>query len=262
MSANDLRHHTVVFVHAHPDDEAIFTGATISTLARRGARVVLVMATSGDAGTPLAPLPGGVDVATHRARELETACERLGVSRLVRLGRRDSGLPGWTTQDHPRALVRADAAALARRIADLCEAEGADALVHYDGDGITTHPDHRTVHRIGSLAASWTGVTEYEATIDREYLHFTGQHLVDGGDLPGRREAGRVTAEITTAVAADAAALAAKRSAMAAHASQIGAEHLDAPWFAEAYGLEWYRRIGRAGVLERLGNAHALALPA
>ena len=41
---------TVVFLHAHPDDEAIFTGGTMRLLADAGHRVVLVLATSGELG--------------------------------------------------------------------------------------------------------------------------------------------------------------------------------------------------------------------
>ena len=39
---------TVVFFHAHPDDEAIFTGGTMALLAAAGWRVVLVVATAGE----------------------------------------------------------------------------------------------------------------------------------------------------------------------------------------------------------------------
>jgi len=42
---------TAVVVHAHPDDEAIFTGATIHQLVEQDVRVVLVTATSGEAGS-------------------------------------------------------------------------------------------------------------------------------------------------------------------------------------------------------------------
>src|SRR5512141_922732 len=93
---------TVVVVHAHPDDEAIFTGATIRRLADRGARVVLVTATAGELGTPRIPLPRGQTIGDVRRRELEAAAEELGVARLVLLGRRDSGLAGWDSTEHPR----------------------------------------------------------------------------------------------------------------------------------------------------------------
>ena len=247
---------TVVVVHAHPDDEAIFTGATIRRLADRGARVVLVTATAGEMGTPRQPLPRGVDLATVRRREVEAAAETLGVARLVLLDRRDSGLPGWSSTAHPRALVQADLAGLARTIASLVEAEQAEAVVAYDADGIYGHPDHIAVHLLGRYAATLTGVTWYEATVDREHLHFAGEHLLD--DAGGRRRYGRVTAEITTAVAATPEELAAKCTAMLAHASQIGPDMLDGPGFAETYELEWFVRRGRPALLETLGNAHAL----
>ena len=258
--ADRLDGRTVVVVHAHPDDEAIFTGATIRRLADRGARVVLVTATAGEMGTPLAPLPRGMDIAAVRKAELEQAAGELGVARLVLLGRRDSGLPGWTSMEHARALVRSDLQALSRTVAALVEAEQAEAVVAYDADGIYGHPDHVAVHLVGRYAALLAGVTSYEATVDREHLHFAGAHLLDDASpTASRRTYGRVTAEITTAVAATPSELAAKRAAMAAHRSQIEPAALDAPDFAETYELEWFVRRGQPALLETLGNAHAVA---
>ena len=249
---------TVVMLHAHPDDEAIFTGATIRRLADRGARVVLVTATAGELGSPRTPLPPGRDVAQVRRAELEHSAEELGVARLVLLGRRDSGMTGWESNADPRALVRADLRALSSTIAQLAERESAEAVVAYDADGIYGHPDHVAVHLVGRHAAQLAGVTSYEATVDREHLHFAGAHVLDAAAAtPGRY--GRVTAEISTAVAATPDELEAKARAMAAHASQIDPETLTGPAFAEAYELEWFLRRGPVAVLEQLGNAHALA---
>ena len=250
----DLTGRTVVVVHAHPDDEAIFTGATIRRLADHGARVVLVTATSGELGTPRIPVAG--PIAQVRVAELERAAEILGVSRLVLLGRRDSGLAGWDSGRDPRALVRADLPAVARSLADLVVAERAEAVVGYDADGIYGHPDHLAVHLLARHAAGLAGVTSYDATVDREHLHFAGEHVLDGAGGP--RTYGRVTAEISVAVAASPYELAVKREALLAHASQIGPETLTAQ-FQETYELEWYLRRGPRGVLEDLGNAHALA---
>src|SRR6478672_6524235 len=88
----DLRGRSVVVVHAHPDDEAIFTGATIRRLADSGARVVLVTATGGELGEPRVPLRGRT-LGQVRTEELEHAADLLGVQRLVLLGKRDSGIP-------------------------------------------------------------------------------------------------------------------------------------------------------------------------
>jgi LmbE family N-acetylglucosaminyl deacetylase len=246
---------TVVVVHAHPDDESIFTGATIRRLADRGARVVLVTATAGEMGTPRTKLPKGQDLAAVRRREVEAAAEHLGVARVVLLGRRDSGLPGWESTSHPQALVQSDLQGLARTVAALAEAESAEAVVAYDADGIYGHPDHVAVHLIGRHAAALAGITSYDATVDREHLHFAGDHLLD--DAGGHKRYGRVTAEITTAVAATPSELAAKRAAMLAHASQIGPEAFGED-FAETYELEWFVRRGQPALLETLGNAHAL----
>ena len=60
-------------LHAHPDDEAIFTAATMHRLARRGARVVLVTATAGELGPVLRPLRRGETLPGRRRAELERA---------------------------------------------------------------------------------------------------------------------------------------------------------------------------------------------
>jgi LmbE family N-acetylglucosaminyl deacetylase len=251
----DLTGRTVVVVHAHPDDEAVFTGATLRRLADRGARVVLVTATCGELGTPRTPLRGRT-VGQVRAGELERAAELLGVSRLVLLGRRDSGLPGWESGQHPKALVRADLPAVARTLAALAEQEGAEAVVGYDADGVYGHPDHVAVHLVARHAAGLAGVTSYDATVDREHLHFAGAHVLDSAG--GSRSYGRVTAEISVALAASPRELEAKRQALLAHASQID-EQLLGDRFEETYELEWYVRRGPRALLEDLGNAHALA---
>ena len=142
-----LQGRTAVVLHAHPDDEAIFTAVTAHRLARAGARVVLVTATAGELGPVLRPLRAGETLAARRRAELEAACEVLGIARLVLLGHRDSGMAGWADNDHPDALAAADPDTLARRLAELCAAESAEALVHYDPHGIYGHPDHVAVHR-------------------------------------------------------------------------------------------------------------------
>jgi LmbE family N-acetylglucosaminyl deacetylase len=251
----DLTGRTVVVVHAHPDDEAVFTGATVRRLADHGARVVLVTATAGELGTPRVPLLGRPNGQARKA-ELERAAELLGVARLVLLGRRDSGLPGWESGQHPRALIRADLPALARTLAALVESERAEAIVGYDADGIYGHPDHIAVHLLARHAAGLAGVTSYDATVDREHLHFAGEHVLDGAG--GNRSYGRVTAEISVAVAATPRELAVKRAALLAHASQID-EVMLGDRFTETYELEWYLRRGPRALLDDLGNAHALA---
>jgi LmbE family N-acetylglucosaminyl deacetylase len=237
-----------VLLHAHPDDEAIFTAATMHRLAAAGARVVLVTATAGELGPVLRPLRPGETLAARRRAELERACELLGVARLVLLGHRDSGMAGWDANGHPDALATAPVDAVARRLADLCAAESAEALVHYDPGGIYGHPDHVAVHRVGAAAAALAGVTAYEATVDRSRPRSRRAHLVD------RAAAGTPVgwAAPDTVIEAGPAELRAKRAAMAAHGSQVPREAVRLSGFHAAYGREWFRRGPGSGLLDEV----------
>ncbi|MQA06528.1 MAG: GlcNAc-PI de-N-acetylase [Streptosporangiales bacterium] len=254
----DLRGHTVVVLHAHPDDEAIFTGITMRRLADSGARVVLVTATTGDLGEVLVPLRPGETVAARRAAELERAADLLGAQRLVLYDYRDSGLAGTTDAG---ALCRVEVPAVAGRLANLLAEENAAALVSYDSRGIYGHPDHVAVHQIGGTAAQLVGVPSYESTIDREHLHFAGPdtHLVHAASRATAETFGHVTAEISLAIAGTPRELAIKRTAIATHASQVRPEAVTHEAFDDAYQIEWYLRTGAPGVLDLLGNVHAFA---
>ncbi|MGO1878671.1 MAG: PIG-L family deacetylase, partial [Brevibacterium yomogidense] len=76
---------TVLFVHAHPDDESIATGGTLAHLVRAGARVVVLTATRGEGGEvigeQLAHLAGDRQgLAAHREGELAAAMRAVGVT--------------------------------------------------------------------------------------------------------------------------------------------------------------------------------------
>jgi N-acetyl-1-D-myo-inositol-2-amino-2-deoxy-alpha-D-glucopyranoside deacetylase len=257
----DLRGHTVLVLHAHPDDEAIFTGITLRRLADAGARTVLVVATAGELGTSRVPLRVGETVPERRIAELEQAAELLGVARLALLGCRDSGLPGWASGSHTRALAAADPLQLAATVARLAADEDATTVVHDDEQGIYGHPDHRATFRVGATAAELLGLSAYRMTVDREHLHISARdrHLVHGAARAAAVPFGRMTAEIPLAIAGTAAELQTKRAAITAHASQVADADVPADGFADAYGLEWFRRSGPPGVLDALGNAHIFA---
>ncbi|MDD2858054.1 MAG: PIG-L family deacetylase, partial [Candidatus Nanopelagicales bacterium] len=102
---------TLVFVHAHPDDEALLTAGTMARAAAAGQRVVLVVATDGAAGLARSELVD--DLASVRSAELEQAAAVLGVHRLVALGYPDSGLDGEVVH----GFASADRFTVARRIA-------------------------------------------------------------------------------------------------------------------------------------------------
>lgn len=253
---------TIVFVHAHPDDEAIFTGGTMVRLAEAGHRIVLVVATGGELGeTPEALDEPAATLGARRRRETEAAARLLGIHRVVQLDYRDSGMAGDPANDDPASFWSADVDVAAKSLATVLEEEAATVAVGYDDFGIYGHPDHVQVHRVTRRAAEMAGVpTVYEATVDREYLHFVETHLVEEAVLTGdlglvRSHIGVPTVAIATTVDVR-RVLGTKRAAMAAHASQIpestSALRLPEDRFADVYGWEWYVRTGPPGPLDGL----------
>ena len=246
---------TAVFFHAHPDDETIATGGTMARLAARGHRVVLVTATAGELGEfPEGFLEPGEDLASRRARELEEACDILGVARHVCLGYGDSGMAGEPTNDAAGSFWQADVEEAARTLADLLHEERADAFTTYDENGVYGHPDHIQVHRVGLRAAALAGVPRvFMATMNRDHIRRLTEQAADLGvaladdDRPAVDELGVEGDRITTAVDVM-EYLDTKREAMRAHASQIAETSffLSVPddVFAAIWGTEWYVRQG------------------
>ena len=144
---------TIVFVHAHPDDEASGTAGSMARASDEGHRVVLVVATDGDHGVPPADLADGRTVAEHRREEVAQSAKVLGVSRVAWLGYADSGMTGWPQNAAPDALMNADVDDAARALASVLDAEDADIVTGYDWHGGYGHPDHVMVHRIVRRAA-------------------------------------------------------------------------------------------------------------
>ena len=105
---------TIVFVHAHPDDEAGLTGGSMARAAAEGHRVVLVVCTDGELGETPDDLADGETLVDRRASESAAAAEALGIARVRWLGYRDSGMTGWAQNDDPDAFCQADLDAAAR----------------------------------------------------------------------------------------------------------------------------------------------------
>jgi LmbE family N-acetylglucosaminyl deacetylase len=245
---------TVVFFHAHPDDEAIFTGGTIAHLTDVGCRVIVVVATSGDGGEGSGR--NRAELAACREAETMAACSLLGVAEVAFLRYGDSGIAADTA--HADAFASAHVELAARELADRCLAWKPDAMVVYDEGGIYPHPDHLQAHLVGARAARLARIpTLYQATVDHEYLHFVETHLIEeaAAALPVPSSVGVPTVMIATTVAVG-RQLDRKRLAMGAHASQIP---IDAPVlrlndanFQAVYGYEWYLRDGPPSCLDQL----------
>ncbi|MGO9028666.1 MAG: PIG-L family deacetylase [Acidimicrobiales bacterium] len=244
---------TVVFLHAHPDDEAIATAGTMAGLAADGHRVVLVTATGGELGeVPEGLLAEGETLAARRAVELGEAARILGVARHEFLGYLDSGMEGEPANTRPGCFAMADVDEAADRLAAILEDEAADVVVAYDEHGGYGHPDHVQVHRVGLRAGELAGTPGiFMATMDRDYLQSLRALADDSSWAPSEEMAAgmetmgepgsRISTEVDVTRWIDA-----KRQAMRAHASQIGETSffLSMPdeVFVEVWGREWYIR--------------------
>ena len=148
---------TIVFVHAHPDDEASGTAGSMARASDEGHRVVLVVATDGDHGVPAAGLADGRTVADQRHEEVAESARVLGVSRVAWLGYADSGMTGWPQNSAPDALMNADVDEAAKALVSVLDQEDADIVTGYDWHGGYGHPDHVKVHHVARRAAELAG---------------------------------------------------------------------------------------------------------
>lgn len=230
---------TLLFVHAHPDDETIVTGATMAASAAAGARVVLLSCTRGELGEVIPPelahlevkagnAADGMELAAEREGELAAALVALGVQEHLWLGQgltapaggpvifRDSGMQ-WGSDGRamaasrvlPGSFSRAPLAETAELLAAAIQELQPTIVITYAADGGYGHPDHVRTHQVTMAAlrraadsassTSWVVPTVYTIVSDR----------------PERPlEAGVVR----LAVEGD---LAAKTAAMEAHKTQI-----------------------------------------
>jgi LmbE family N-acetylglucosaminyl deacetylase len=247
---------TLVFFHAHPDDEAIATGGVMAKASAAGHRVVLITATRGENGEVDDDfLDPGEQLWERRVKETAEAARVLGVHRQEFLGYVDSGMMGTPTNDAKESFWQADLDEAAKRLATILDEEQADVLTVYDSNGAYGHPDHIQVHRVGVRAAELAGTAEvYESTLNRDHMMRLMEMARDAGDVPaedvpteldenfGTRE-DLITTFVDVADVVDV-----KRSAMRAHASQIAETSfflaMPDEVFQVAFGTEWYVHRG------------------
>ncbi|MFD9739932.1 N-acetyl-1-D-myo-inositol-2-amino-2-deoxy-alpha-D-glucopyranoside deacetylase [Umezawaea sp. NPDC059074] len=188
----------LLLVHAHPDDESLWTGGTIARYAATGAHVTVVTCTLGEEGEII---PAGLrelaadaadQLGGYRVAELRSACAALGVTDhrfLGGIGRwRDSGMVGVPSNDHPRAFVKGSIEEQAATLADILRQVKPHVVVTYDAFGGYGHPDHIRAHEI-TMAA-----TAAVPDVDRVFYAVTSRDATDRGaaalaalpDLPFR----------------------------------------------------------------------------
>ena len=246
---------TLVAVHAHPDDEAIFTaGATLWAQAQ-GYRTVLLTCTNGRLG--IDPQGRGGDVVGHdseatrarRATELREAAVAAGIDRLVMLDYDDSGMAGWPGSDAPAVFTSQRVASVAERIAALLREESAEVVLTYDPNGFYGHPDHIMTHR-ATMAA-----VQDAPTVQRVYYPVLPHHVValarELGESHGIavpawvRDAQGVADSDIDVTLPTASFSPRKQLAIALHASQIDNAEivgLEPLRFESLFGTEYYQR--------------------
>jgi N-acetyl-1-D-myo-inositol-2-amino-2-deoxy-alpha-D-glucopyranoside deacetylase len=256
----------ILFVHAHPDDETIGTGATMARYAAEGAHVTLVTCTLGEEGE--IHVPAYTQLAADQADqlggvrifELAKACRALGVSDQRFLGGagrfRDSGMMGTSANEHPRAFWGADLDAAATHLLDVMREVRPQVVVTYDPNGFYGHPDHIQAHRVAMRACEmaaaegigpakiyWTavprsvlaaGMAEFGESAENP---FAGVENVE--DLPFGTPDEQIAARVEGTKWADE-----KSAAIRAHATQIPPDSwlmtMAGNFGAEFMGVEYY----------------------
>ncbi|MFT3888041.1 MAG: glycosyltransferase [Arachnia sp.] len=181
----------VAFLHAHPDDETLASGALIAHLADEGIEVAVLTATRGEQGEvvpgPLSRLVGTAELEIRREAELAGALAELGVRRHAYLGAaparadgeprryRDSGMR-WVTptvagpadDSTEDSFCRADLDEAVADAVSFLHATGATLVVSYDDDGGYGHPDHVRMHQVARRAATELGLPFAALTTHRD----------------------------------------------------------------------------------------------
>ena len=140
-------------IFAHPDDETFRAGGTLALLARRGARVQVLTATRGQAGSRgNPPLCAPEELPAAREAELRCACAALGLPPPILLDYQDG------------QLAAADPEALIAEILLIIRELHPQMILTFGADGLSGHPDHIAIglaatevfHRAEDVSALYT----------------------------------------------------------------------------------------------------------
>ncbi|MCM2424941.1 PIG-L deacetylase family protein [Streptomyces sp. RKAG337] len=133
----------VVIVAAHPDDEVLGFGGSISLLASAGVELTVVSVTDGERSHPDSRVVSGAALAAIRAVETREALDELGAdrARVIRLGIPDTDVAGHEVL-------------LAAELTDILSG-AALCVAPWTGD---LHADHEAAGRAALRAAGAAGV--------------------------------------------------------------------------------------------------------
>lgn len=249
---------TIVFFHAHPDDESSQTSGSMARASAEGHRVVVVYATNGDHGEVPDDLEPGETLVDRRRKEAAASARATGTHRVAWLDFVDSGMTGWEQNSDPASFHNAELDVAADRLVAILDEEDADIVTGYDWHGGYGHPDHIKVHQVLHRAADRAARRPrvLEVTMNRDAMRrmlaaappeARGEFDPDGPADDGN-PIGSPEAEIHWQVDVS-EYLPNRRAAMQAHASQvtdIGMFMAMPPEvFSAMFGTEHYIEPGR-----------------
>jgi len=134
-------------VGAHPDDESFGAGGALAYYVEKGVKVYYICGTRGEVGeVPPEMMTGYSSVAQLRTFELECAAKVLGLTEVIYLGYRDSGMAGSPDNKHPEALAAAPLDEVAGIITSHLRHLKPQVVVTFDPIGGYHHPDHIMIH--------------------------------------------------------------------------------------------------------------------
>ena len=162
-------------IFAHPDDEAMGMGATLSKYAASGTATYLVTATRGQRGWQADPStnPGEVALGAIREEELKAACQILGLHEVHVLDYMDGELAEADT-----AQITAELVAHIRRLRP-------QVVVTFGSDGVYGHPDHIAISQYTSGALIQAAASDYRPdlgpphSVSKLYWLVTSQSQLD-----------------------------------------------------------------------------------
>jgi N-acetyl-1-D-myo-inositol-2-amino-2-deoxy-alpha-D-glucopyranoside deacetylase len=138
---------SLLAIYAHPDDEAFGTGGTIARYACEGVKTYLVCATRGEVGEISDPsLATPETLGQVREGELRCAAETMGISELIFLDYRDSGMAGTEENRDPRAFINAPADEVIARLVAIIRRLRPQVVTTFEPNGGYGHPDHIAIH--------------------------------------------------------------------------------------------------------------------
>jgi len=157
----------LLVVHAHPDDESLFTGHIIAKSLADKAEVMVLTLTRGERGRvkleELKSLEGNLaSMGAFRAGELKNALKALGVKNHKFAGARaylDSGMrinpfgkPAKSKDLDERALSAVSVAVISEDIYRSLVEFKPDTVLTYNRHGGFGHPDHKMAHQASMMA--------------------------------------------------------------------------------------------------------------